>query len=466
VSSASRHRRAARAPTGPTCRPGLAQRLDGTYPASPRPAAATGRVLLPVAVAVAVYVPTLQNGFVWDDPLVLGQLRSITSAGDLVTLPPSIPKFYFRPVVFVTYLIDRWIGGESPFWFHVSVVAFHALNTALVFLLTRRLFDGDDLVASGGALLFAVSDARRVRRVDGGPSDVIACTFILLTVLLYLDTTRPWAAWLGAATYFLALLSKELAVALLLLVRSSTSCSGDACAGSSTSRWAWPRSRTWPCATTPSGHRWAARRSRSARWSSRARSCGRSGVRRAHSAPGGHLTVRSRRPDRSGLCRDRRRRHPGSGALAVTAWRRRNWATPFLVAWFFIMLAPSLTVIVRRSASAAIADRYLYVPSVASCILIAWGVVVLLRRWQAAPPWTAAVLIASSVSHWAPRPWPTVGCGGTTTRSGPWRPRAHRATACRTGSSQQRCWIVATSPAPKRSCAWHWPASRIAKGWR
>ena len=78
------------------------------------------------------------------------------------------------------------------------------------------------------------------------------------------------------------------------------------------------------------------------------------------------------------------------GALIVLAWRRGRWPLAFLVAWFFITLAPSLTVIVRRSASAPVADRYLYVPSVASCLLLSWAVVHLTRRLQLPARWTAA----------------------------------------------------------------------------
>jgi tetratricopeptide (TPR) repeat protein len=78
------------------------------------------------------------------------------------------------------------------------------------------------------------------------------------------------------------------------------------------------------------------------------------------------------------------------GALIVFAWRRGRWPLAFLVAWFFMTLAPSLTVIVRRSASAPVADRYLYVPSVASCLLLGWAVVHVTRRLRLSARWTAA----------------------------------------------------------------------------
>jgi hypothetical protein len=67
-----------------------------------------------------------------------------------------------------------------------------------------------------------------------------------------------------------------------------------------------------------------------------------------------------------------------------------------LTAWFFATLAPAFTVLLRRSASAPVADRYLYLPSVASCLLLTWAIVRLCR--------TSAVghALRSPCSSWFP----------------------------------------------------------------
>jgi hypothetical protein len=167
-----------------------------------------------MAAAVVVYLPSLRGGFIWDDPLVLQQLRAIGSPRDLFILPPIIPKFYFRPLVFVTYLLDRALGGETPFWFHVSVLVFHVINVLLVWLLARRLFAGNGVIAAGGALLFAVYPTH-VESVAwmAGRSDVLVCLLVLVTVLLFLNREAGYTPWLGALTFFLAALSKETALA-------------------------------------------------------------------------------------------------------------------------------------------------------------------------------------------------------------------------------------------------------------
>jgi hypothetical protein len=353
---------------------------------------------VPVLAALAVYLPALHNGFIWDDPLVLQQLRAIQSLHNLLIPPPIIPKFYFRPVVFVSYLIDRAIGGEMPFWFHVSVIAVHALNTLLVYTLARRLFPDEWLIPSGGALLFAVLPSH-VESVAwmAGRSDVIVCAFMLVTVLLFLQHERRWPAWLGGATFFLALLSKEMAIACVLLVPVLDLLSQR--------RLLWAR---YLPLLVASGAYFVLR--------DRALGAFVGGIPTAESPVQlglsllrafGFYVVRAIVP--APLCAYIPEVPGGSGYLIAglvvpllafgligAAWRRSRWQVAFLVVWFFLTLAPSLTVIVRRSASAVVADRYLYVPSIASCLLVAWALVRGAERWRLAPRWVAAALAALS----------------------------------------------------------------------
>jgi len=54
-------------------------------------------------------------------------------------------------------------------------------------------------------------------------------------------------------------------------------------------------------------------------------------------------------------------------------------------------------VIVRRSASAVVADRYLYVPSVASCILLAWALTRLAQNRRLDARWPALAISTVSI---------------------------------------------------------------------
>lgn len=354
---------------------------------------------VPVLVALVVYLPALRGGFIWDDPLVLQQLRAIHSAGDLVVLPPIIPRYYYRPLILLSYLIDRTLGGEQPFWFHVSVVAGHALNTLLVFLFVERLFRTEWLLAVGAALLFAVFPTH-VESVAwmAGRSDVIVGTFSLATLLLFMERRRVWAPWLGGITLLLGALSKESALACVVLVPLLDVMS--------TRRLRWERYIPLVVATA-------------AYFLLRAHALGVVVGGLPTGASAGELIgdlLRAvgfyvvRAVVAVGLCAY----IPGVPtawpyllvglvvplvgiALMLAAWSHGIWQPAFLGAWFFVTLAPSLTVIVRRSASAVVADRYLYVPSVASCALLVWTIVRLAQRRQIAMRWVGLAIGLVSV---------------------------------------------------------------------
>ena len=183
------------------------------------------------ALAALVYANALANGLVWDDPIVLDrQLRAFRTLGDLLITPRDIPQFspdYYRPLTTLSYLVDRSVGGSGPFMFHLSVVVFHVITTYLVFRLGLALFAGTPVsltAAAIGAALFAVHPIHTESVAWGaGRSDVLACLFSVAAVTLFLQT--GWStlqrAALAAICVFLAMLAKETAAPMVLLVPMS-----------------------------------------------------------------------------------------------------------------------------------------------------------------------------------------------------------------------------------------------------
>ena len=360
--------------------------------------AALWSVALPAITAIAVYLPALRNGFIWDDPTVLLQMRAIHSLGDLLVMPPIIPKFYYRPFVFVTYLIDRAFGGETPFWFHASVIGWHAVNTLLVFVLARQLFPADPTIPGAGAVLFAVFPTH-VESVAwmAGRSDVIVCTFVLLTVLLFMDRERPWSVWLGGVTYLLALLSKEMAVACLIVVPLIDIASRRLSV-----------TRYIPLLAATGIYFMMRRASLGAFVGGMTTGAAPAALGLDVARAIGFYVARAIVP--TGLCAYIPEVPtnpfylligiiaPVLGvSLLLVSWRRGRWQVGVLITWFFVTLAPSLTVIIRRSASAVVADRYLYVPTVASCILAAWIIVKLVESRRLPTRWSVSAVACLSV---------------------------------------------------------------------
>ena len=183
------------------------------------------------ALAAGAYANALANGLVWDDPIVLDrQLRAFRTLGDLLITPRNIPQYspdYYRPLTTLSYLLDRAIGGTSPLMFHLSVVVFHVVTTYLVFQLGLALFAGSGavLAAGIGAALFAVHPIHTESVAWGaGRSDVLACAFSVAAATVYLQAR--WSplrrAALAAACVFCAMLAKETAAAMLVVIPAST----------------------------------------------------------------------------------------------------------------------------------------------------------------------------------------------------------------------------------------------------
>ncbi|HEX5480491.1 MAG TPA: tetratricopeptide repeat protein [Dehalococcoidia bacterium] len=99
-------------------------------PAGRRIALGPAFALLVAALAVLVYLNALHNPFVYDDhDTVLGN-RSLV---DLSNVRFIFLYSLYRPVVNVSYALDRAIWGFAPFGFHLTSVLLHALVVLLFY---------------------------------------------------------------------------------------------------------------------------------------------------------------------------------------------------------------------------------------------------------------------------------------------------------------------------------------------
>ncbi len=180
----------------------------------------------------AVYAGTLSCKFVFDDiPQILenpfitnaalwrrifiGSVWSFRGAGE--------HDNFYRPLQFVIYWVLYRLNGANPAVFHLFQLLLCAATTWLVFEIGRELLS-NDLAALGGALLWALhpQHVETVAWVSALPDTGAAC-FAILGFLLFLRAEKSnrgsWRdyAW-AALAYFPALLFKESAVALPLVV--------------------------------------------------------------------------------------------------------------------------------------------------------------------------------------------------------------------------------------------------------
>ena len=170
---------------------------------------------LVAVVAIAGVFPALGTGFNADDYLILWRIKSIQAAGD----PLGYFKFafyeYFRPLGFLSFALDWRLWHLDAFGFHLTNVVLHALNSMLVFALARRMFSVTHAAIAG--LLFALHPASHEAVYwIAARFDLLATFWALLALLALSKAGKAWRA-AGAVAFALALLSKESAIALVII---------------------------------------------------------------------------------------------------------------------------------------------------------------------------------------------------------------------------------------------------------
>jgi hypothetical protein len=171
------------------------------------------RAAATVALAAACYGNTLANDFVWDDRL------SAVAAADVGTVLGQRTGPYYRPVVMLSFVVDRAVWGTSAFGFHLTNLLAHAGVGILVGELALVLG------ATGGAALAAsllfVAHPVQTEAVSyvSGRTDVLCALFVLGALLVWRRARRAADGWAiaSAALVLAALGCKETALLVPLV---------------------------------------------------------------------------------------------------------------------------------------------------------------------------------------------------------------------------------------------------------
>jgi hypothetical protein len=181
--------------------------------------------------AVAVFFPlllyagSLANGFLIDDEIIVASNIRLAPGQTVLAIfqrPEQFADFtlpYFRPLTNLSYWLDAWLWNSQAVGYHVTNWLLHAAATSLTFELLLRL-TGDPALALLSASLFAAHPIH-TESVDmvQGRTDLLATLFMLLSLLAfrrYLVGSTPAGATAAATVSLLgflgALLAKENAV--------------------------------------------------------------------------------------------------------------------------------------------------------------------------------------------------------------------------------------------------------------
>ncbi|MBI5883096.1 MAG: hypothetical protein HZB91_08330 [Elusimicrobia bacterium] len=179
--------------------------------------------------SVLVFLPSLFNGFVLDDLFYIAHNPVLQEPGQWprflydhssLLSESSLSRLIWRPLLGLSYAVNRSVLGPAPFWFHLHDSLLHGANTLLVLALLRRLA-GPGPHSWAGALLFCCHpvQAQSVAYAGARPG-LLSLFFCLVSFLLYAGAsggTGPGRARLAlsAGAFCLGLLSKESTLFLL-----------------------------------------------------------------------------------------------------------------------------------------------------------------------------------------------------------------------------------------------------------
>jgi tetratricopeptide (TPR) repeat protein len=170
---------------------------------------------------VAVYFSTLTNRFVWDDLDVIVKNRLLENFSNLPKLFLYEDRTgdgltgYYRPVTYISFLLDRAVWGLNPVGFNITNLILHIAVALLFYRVVFALFKKEQ-VAFVAALIFALHPvaAESVNFHAGGRNTLLCACFALLALLLYVN--KRWL--LAAISFTAAIFSKEFALLLPLVL--------------------------------------------------------------------------------------------------------------------------------------------------------------------------------------------------------------------------------------------------------
>lgn len=193
-------------------------------------------VLVIVLCIFAAYGKSLNHNFVWDDyglivnneqvkslsPWYQVFYRSFWQLGENIADPS---RSFYRPLITISYKTDYALWGLDPRGFHLTNILAHCICACVVYMLGILLLKSPTL-ALMGSIVWAIhpSHVENVCWVSGR-TDIFCGVFFFLAFSffrLWTENPRYQSRYLvvTAVCYLLALLSKEMALTLPLVILS------------------------------------------------------------------------------------------------------------------------------------------------------------------------------------------------------------------------------------------------------
>jgi tetratricopeptide (TPR) repeat protein len=171
-----------------------------------------------ILLTVAVYIPAIRAGFVFDDPFLITDNPLVKASDGLYRFwfTTEAPDYY--PVTSTLFWLEWRFWGENPMGYHVVNVLLHAANAVLIWVVLRRLEIPGAWLA---ALIFGIHpvNVATVAWVSE-QKNTLSMLLYLVAILLYLrfDEDGTWRWYRASLTAFLLALFSKTAVVMLPVV--------------------------------------------------------------------------------------------------------------------------------------------------------------------------------------------------------------------------------------------------------
>ena len=176
--------------------------------------------VISLCLFLLLYAQAAKFGYIWDDGVVV--VRNPLLMTDVITWqmlaqPVLEGTSYFRPLVFLSWYIERQLFGLTPMVSHITNLVFFYASSLWVFAIIHNLWQGKQyrtLLASLGSLVF-LCHPRNVEAVAwiSGRFDVFATFFLLAGFYFFLKIqNKVYQCVLVSLFHIAALGSKEIGI--------------------------------------------------------------------------------------------------------------------------------------------------------------------------------------------------------------------------------------------------------------
>src|SRR3989338_2974015 len=177
-------------------------------------------ILFLFVFSVIPYANTLTNSFVWDDHDFIVDRHEIRDIGNVAKYFTQDVYGIYRPLREILYHYAYSSSGNSPLYYHLMAILFHASVVILAFLVIRKLFGYD--IAFFASLIFAVHPLHIERVTNMTASfDILGIILFLLSFFFYIsyrEKADKKMLVFSIVTFALILLASEEALTLPFLV--------------------------------------------------------------------------------------------------------------------------------------------------------------------------------------------------------------------------------------------------------